>query len=71
MDSGTRGFEVVDDEMVEILRAKTPGERLEIAFAMWRSARELLLSILADQHPDWTPARVAEEAARRLSHGAC
>jgi len=64
-------IEVMNDDMAEILRSKTSAERLEIAFGMWRSARNMLITMLGSQHPDWSPERVAAEAARRLSHGAC
>lgn len=63
-------IEVVDDEMARILRGKTGAERLAIASAMYASARRMLLSHLAVQHPDWSEEQVAREAARRLSHGA-
>ena len=63
--------EVIDDDVVKVLREKTPAERLEIAFAMWRSTRNLLIATVSDAHPEWSSARVAEEVARRLSHGAC
>jgi len=62
-------IEVMSDDMAEILRGKTPAERLEIAFDMWRSARNMLTSILEAQHPDWQSERIASEVARRLSHG--
>jgi hypothetical protein len=63
-------FEVVDDEMAAILRGKTGAERLAIASAMYTSARRMLLSHLAAEHPDWSEEEVQREAARRLSHGA-
>jgi hypothetical protein len=65
-----RRFEVMDDVMVPVLRAKTPAERLAIAHGMWLSARDMLRSILRGQHPDWTEEQVNRETARRLSHGA-
>ena len=61
----------MSDDMAEILRQKTPAERLEIAFGMWRSARDMLTAMLTSRHPDWTHDRIVEEVARRLSHGAC
>ena len=64
-------IEVMDDDMALILRGKTPGERLEIAFAMWRSTKSMLISILEGQHPDWSSERIAAEVARRLSRGTC
>ncbi len=60
----------LDPAMVEILRHKTPLEKLAMADAMWRSARNQILLVLRAQHPDWTEAQVQREAARRLSHGA-
>ena len=42
-----------------------------MAFGMWRSAREIITSILVAEHPDWSEDEVASEVARRLSHGAC
>ena len=35
-------YEIVDDEMAEVLRRKTPAERLEMAHSMWRLARDLI-----------------------------
>lgn len=62
-------IEVVDDDMARVLAAKTGAERLEIAFGMFRSARRMLTSHLRSDHPEWTDAQVADEVARRLSHG--
>jgi hypothetical protein len=63
-------FEIMDEAMVEVLRKKTPAERLAIGQGMWRYARDLLRSTLRGQHPDWTPEQIDREVARRLSHGA-
>ena len=63
-----RRIEVIDDEMVEVLRAKTGAERLRIAFGMWESARRMLTSMLAADHPDWSTEEVRREVARRLAH---
>ncbi|MDX1630855.1 MAG: hypothetical protein R3234_03285 [Thermoanaerobaculia bacterium] len=63
-------IEVVDDAMAEVYAAKTGAERLAIAEEMFRSARSMLLSHLRTEHPDWTEARLRQEAAHRLSHGA-
>ena len=64
-------IEVMSDDMAKILRKKSPAERLEIAFGMWRSTRNMLTSLLTSQNPDWSKDRVTSEVARRLSHGAC
>ncbi len=70
MDGDLRRIEVVDDAMAEILRRKTPTERLAIGFGLWRSAQKLLRGQLASLHPEWDSERLNREVARRLSHGA-
>jgi hypothetical protein len=67
-DNAPRG--AVDDQMVEILRKKTPAERLAIAFGLWRSARLILTGCLKSLHPEWDEEKVRREVVRRLSHGA-
>jgi hypothetical protein len=63
-------IEVMDPQMVEILRRKTPTERLAIAFGIWESVRLMLRTQLGELHPDWDAARVEREVASRMSHGA-
>lgn len=62
--------EVIDDEMARLYASKTGVERLAIASGMFTSARRMLLSHLAAEHPEWSDERIQREAARRLSHGA-
>lgn len=62
-------LELLDDEMVEVLSAKSGAERLAIAAGMFRSARRMILSHLQEEHPDWDVSTLQREAARRLSHG--
>ncbi|MBX3300719.1 MAG: hypothetical protein KF693_00730 [Nitrospira sp.] len=64
-----RRIEVMDETMAEVLRRKTPAERLAIGFGLWRSARKLLWGQLASLHPEWDAQRLAQEVARRISHG--
>ena len=64
----SRRIEVIDDEMAKILRAKSGTERLQIGFGMFESARRMLTSMLAADHPDWDEERVRQEVARRLAH---
>ena len=68
LDAGQ--IEVLDDDMAEILRSKTPAERLAITHGMWRFARQLVIGGIRWQHPDWNQPQIDREAARRLSHGA-
>jgi len=63
-------MESVDEAMVEIYKSKTPAERLQIAFGLWRSATILLFNNLRSLHPDWDLKRLQSEVARRISHGA-
>lgn len=65
-----RRIEVMDEAMAEVLRRNTPAERLQIGFGLWRSAHKLLRGQLASLHPQWDAQRLAQEVARRLSHGA-
>jgi lauroyl/myristoyl acyltransferase len=65
-----RNFEVLDDEMARVFRTMSGAERLKIASDMFRSARRMIASHLAAEHPDWDERRLQEETARRLSHGA-
>jgi len=63
-------YDVVDEAMVAVLREKTERERLEMGFAMWRFARDLMRSAIAAEHSDWTDEQVQREVAKRMSHGA-
>jgi hypothetical protein len=69
MDRSQVRLEVPDREVVEVLRTKTPQERLSIAFGMWAAARKMLVNLLADSHPEWDQERLQNEVARRLSGG--
>ena len=62
-------IEVVDDALAEVLRRRTPAERIKIGFEIWTSAYKMLLSHLKTSHPEWTPEMVSEETARRISRG--
>jgi hypothetical protein len=62
-------FDRIDDDMARVVQGKTGAQRLAIANALFASARQMLLSYLRAEHPDWDEARVRRETARRLSHG--
>ena len=47
-----------------IMRKKTGEERLEFAFEMCATARELCLSRLRAQHPEWTHRDFMKELLR-------
>jgi predicted NBD/HSP70 family sugar kinase len=62
-------IEVVDNVMAEILRQKTPAERIQIGFKMWTSVRKMLTAHLKSTYPEWNDKQISQEVARRLSHG--
>ena len=62
--------DVLDDDMARVLRGMTGAERLKIANGMFNSARRMIASHLAAEHPDWDQERIEQETARRISHGA-
>ena len=61
--------EMPDEALLDILRQKTPAERLQIAGRMWKSARVLLRGAIHTAHPDWNDDQINREIARRISHG--
>jgi Rv0078B-related antitoxin len=72
MEKPPRRFtdEILSDEMAAILRAKTGAERLEIAFGMWRFARQMIEATARAEHPEWTERELQQHVAWRMSHGA-
>jgi hypothetical protein len=62
-------IEILDNEVVEVLRRKTPTERLAMVFAANRTMRLRLEGHLRTRHPDWGTPQIMEEIARRMSRG--
>jgi hypothetical protein len=60
-----RRIEILDEAVVEVLRAKTVAERLAMAFDAERTMRLMLEAHLRSQHPDWDDSQIAGEIARR------
>jgi hypothetical protein len=60
-----RRIELLDDAMVEVLRKKSPVERLEMVFAAERTMRLMVTAHLQSEHPEWTPEQISKEIARR------
>lgn len=65
-----RTFEMIDDQMAEVLRRKSDAQRLRSVDAFWNSARAILKAAIRTEHPDWSLERVQIEVARRISNGA-
>ena len=64
-----RNIEILDDLMVQVLKNKTPQERLMIAFNMWSSTKKQLTNFLHSLHSEWSEKEIQQEVAKRLSHG--
>lgn len=63
-------IEVVDDAVAEVLRRKTPAERVAMVSAAHRTIRLVIEGFLRTRHPDWDDGRVSAEVARRMLRGA-
>lgn len=64
-----RPIEVVDDAVADVLRRKSPAERLELIFAANRTARILAEAGARHAHPEWDDAQIAAEVVRRVTGG--
>lgn len=62
-------IEVVDDALAEVLRRKTPAERVEMIFRLNRRLRTAVEGYVRSRHPDWDDARVLEEVLWRFHGG--
>ena len=56
----------MDEAVVQILRRKTPAERLELCFAANRGLRALMEMAIRREHEEWTDAQVQREVAARM-----
>ena len=62
-------IEILDEAIVEVLRRKSPAERMEMALAANRLVRMRLEGHLCSLHPEWNAKRIQEEIARRVNRG--
>jgi len=58
--------DVVDDDVAEVLRQKTPGERIQMTAEANDVARVMTAGGIRYRHPEWTEERVQDEVARRM-----
>ena len=63
-------FEMISDQMAEILRRKTSVQRLRSVDAFWKSARSIIRASILTSHPTLSRQELNAEIARRISHGA-
>jgi hypothetical protein len=59
-------IDVMDDATVEMLRRKTPAERLAMCLEANRLYRLRMAEELQAKHPDWDDAAIQAEIARRF-----
>jgi hypothetical protein len=64
-----RRIEVVDEAVAEVLRRKTPAERVAMILACNRTIRLVIEGLLRTHHPGWDDRAVAREVARRMLLG--
>lgn len=59
-------IEIVSDDMVEILRRKTPLERFEVGERMFLQARRMIATSIRNTHPEWGCWEINREVVRRM-----
>ena len=64
-----RRIEILDEAVVEVLRRKTPAERVALGLEAERTMRLMLEMHLRSEHPDWNDEQIAQEIARRRRLG--
>ncbi len=62
-------IEVVDDAVAEILRRKTPAQRVEMIFQCNETMRLVVEGAIRTFHPQWDDRQVRAEVARRMTRG--
>lgn len=62
--------EVLDDTVAEVIRRKTPAERIEMIAAAHRTARQLIAAGVRQRNPEWDEQQVQAEVLSRLTRGA-
>lgn len=62
-------IESVDDSLAEVLRDKSPAEKIEMVAAANRTARLLAAAGVRFVHPDWDEDQVQTEVIRRVCGG--
>lgn len=64
-----RNLEVVDDQLAEVLRCKSPAEKVAMVAAANRTARLLAAAGIRFQHPEWDDSQIQAEVIRRVTGG--
>ena len=64
-----RQIEVIDDDHADVLRTKTPAEKIAMVAAANRTARLLAAAGIRFVHPEWDELQVQAEVIKRVSGG--
>jgi hypothetical protein len=62
-------IEVIDEDLADVLRSKTPREKVQMIDAANRTARLLAAAGIRFQHPNWNEEQVRAEVIRRVCGG--
>ena len=62
-------IELLDPQVVAILKTKSPAEKLAMAFESNRLVRLRLEGHFRTTHPEWTDAEITAAIARRVLNG--
>ena len=62
-------IEVLLPAVARALRARSPGQRVQMAYESNQLVRERLRAHLQFAHPEWSPEQVDGAVAKRLLHG--
>jgi hypothetical protein len=60
-------IEVIDDDVADILRTKSPAERVAMIVDADRVMRLRMEATLRTWHPDWSSDQIHREIARRMT----
>ena len=66
MNSRQPVVEIIDPMMVEILRNKSPAQRLAQAFGMWDFAVMMLSAVIRQEQPELSTSEVQRAIYRRI-----
>jgi hypothetical protein len=61
--------EMVDEAIADILRRKTPMEKLRMIAGGWPLLRAMHAFQVRQSHPDWDEKQVQVETSRRMANG--
>lgn len=64
-----RCIEIIEPEMVKILKTKTSAERLSLGFNLRISAQKLVRNLILSQYPSLTKEEVEKVVSKRFLNG--